>query len=131
MIDFPETGGQKTAMSPDDIVLLSVKARVLAISRKDGRLLWTTELPGGLSSNFVSLLADETHVFAHSKGHLHCLALSNGAIKWINELPGCGYGIATLAFPGGTASSLPEAFQVMAEESAAGSDSGAAASASS
>jgi len=113
-------------MTADEVVLLAVKARVLSISKSDGRTIWTTELPGGLSSSFVTLIADRKHVFAHSKGQVHCLALSTGALLWTNELPGCGYGIASIAFPGGDSAPHPGAVQAIADEEA--SASGAAAS---
>ena len=114
-------------MTADEVVLLAVKARVLAISKSDGHTIWTTELPGGLSSNFVTLIADRKHVFAHSKGQLHCLALATGSLRWANELPGCGYGIASIAFPGGESAPHPGAAQTIADQQAAAS-SGAAAS---
>ncbi len=108
-------------MTSDELLLLAVKARVLAISKRDGRTIWITELPGGLSSGFVTLLADDKHVFAHTKGQLHCLALSDGTLRWTNELPGCGYGIASIAFPGGGSAPGPDAVQEIANQEAAAS----------
>jgi outer membrane protein assembly factor BamB len=115
-------------MTLDEVVLLGVKARVMALSKKDGRTLWCTELPGGMTSNFVTVLADQKHVFAHTKGQVHCLALSSGALLWSNDLPGCGYGIASLAFPGGVSAPDVGAVQTMEDEQAAASGSGAGAS---
>lgn len=83
-------------MNPDDVILLGVKSRVVAISRRYGKIVWSTELPGGLGDNFVTLLSDGASVFAHTNGQLHCLDFTNGRIIWSNDLPGCGYGLASL-----------------------------------
>ena len=92
------------SMNSDNILLLGLKCSVTAISRNDGRILWKTELSGGLNNSFVTVLSDGHHVFAHSGGSLYCLDLANGQILWSNELSGYGYGIASLCFPrGGTA----------------------------
>lgn len=113
-------------MKPDEVVLLAVKARVLAISKRDGSTLWTTKLPGGMTSDFVTVISDGKHVFAHSKGQLHCLSLATGAIEWTNELPGCGYGIASIAFPGGETAPQPGAVRAIMDEQAAASSSAGA-----
>jgi outer membrane protein assembly factor BamB len=110
-------------MKPDEVVLLAVKARVLAISKRDGNTLWTTKLPGGMTSDFVTVLANKSHVFVHTKGQMHCLSLATGAIQWTNELPGCGYGIASIVFPGGDAAPHPGAVQAIMEAQAAAASS--------
>ncbi len=89
-------------MNHDDILLLGLKHSVTAISRREARTLWKTELPGSISGyDFVTVLADDRFVFAHTAGKLHCLDLANGQLLWSNELPGYGYGLASLSFPGG------------------------------
>jgi len=110
-------------MTAEDVVLVAVKSRVLAISKRGGHTLWESKLTGGISTDFVTLLADKTHVYAHTKGHLHCLSLHSGAILWANELPGCGYGIASIALPGGDATNHPGAVQTIANQQAAASGS--------
>lgn len=112
-------------MTTDEIVLVAVKCRVMALSKRDGRTLWTTELAGGISSNFVTLLATDTQVFAHTKGKVHCLGLRTGSIQWTNDLPGCGYGIASIALPGGISAPQVGAVQTIADEEAAASAGGA------
>jgi len=107
-------------MNSDSILLLAVKSRVLAIDRSNGQTLWTSQLPGGMGSDFVTLLPDGPHVFAHTHGQVHCLDLSTGRILWTNGLPGCGYGLASLALPGGL--SAPETalvHQIFAAQQAA------------
>ena len=49
----------------------------------------------------VTVLADGQRIFAHTQGTLHCLDLANGQLLWSNELPGYGYGLASLCLPGG------------------------------
>ena len=92
-------------MNSDNILLLGLKQTVTAISKCDGRTLWTTELPTAFSGdNFVTVLSDGHFVFAHTYGKLHCLDLANGRVLWSNDLKGYGYGVASLCFPGGPSS---------------------------
>lgn len=90
-------------MNHNDILLLGVKSQVIAVSKLDGQTLWSTDLPSGmgLGAEFVTVLSDQKHAFAHTHGKLHCLDLADGRILWTNELPGCGYGLSGLSFPGG------------------------------
>jgi outer membrane protein assembly factor BamB len=70
---------------------------VVAVEKRTGHALWTTELPGALGDNFVTLLIDGPGIFAHSNGHLYGIDIDTGKIIWTNELPGCGYGLASLS----------------------------------
>src|SRR4051794_17934678 len=89
-------------MKPDDLLFLGVKSRVLAISRRDGVTVWSAQLPCGIGqAMFVTLLFDGSHLFAHTHGQLHCLDWASGRVLWTNDLPGCGYGIASLCVAGG------------------------------
>ncbi len=89
-------------MNSDNILLLGLKHSVTAISKQDGEILWKTDLPITLSGDdFVTVLSDETRVYVHTEGKLHCLDLANGQMLWSNELRGYGYGVASLCFPGG------------------------------
>ncbi len=99
-------------MTSDDILLLGLKQSVSAISRLDGRSLWKTALPGSIAGNdFVTVLSDGQRVFAHTEGKVHCLDLANGQVLWSNDLPGYGFGIASLCFPGGLAAPDPAGVQ--------------------
>ena len=89
-------------MNRNEVILVAVKNRVLAVSKPDGRTLWSSDLPSGMGQAFVTVLSDDRHVFAHTHGKLHCLDLASGRVLWTNELPGCGYGLASLCLPGGT-----------------------------
>jgi outer membrane protein assembly factor BamB len=90
--------------------------RVAAISKIDGRILWSTEVSSTLGNPFVTLVIDEHRVFAGCAGHLHCLDLATGGVIWTNELPGYGYGLASLCLPGGKSSPSPEVAEQLAEE---------------
>jgi outer membrane protein assembly factor BamB len=111
-------------MNLDDVLLLGVKSRVLAISKRDGKIIWSTELPGGIGDGFVTLLSDGISVFAHTHGQLHCLDSANGRIIWTNELPGCGYGLASLWIAGNEAApNTAVARQLIAQKQAAAATS--------
>lgn len=110
---------------PNLILLVAVKSRVIALNRLTGGIRWSTQLPGSLGDSFVTLIADGQRVFAHTHGQLHCLDCSSGRILWSNELPGCGYGLASLAFPNGLSAPNPAlaGTLIVAKESGAVSDS--------
>ena len=110
-------------MTKKDILLLGLKQRVTAISRADGRQIWSTELGNRMGTGFVTLICDGELIFAYSAGHLHCLELATGRMLWTNELPGYGYGLASLCLPDG--SSVPDmtAIQQMLDDEAASASS--------
>jgi hypothetical protein len=104
-------------MTSANIVFLGVKSRVLAFSKDTGIIVWSTELPSGMGIGFVTVLSDGAHVFAHTHGKLHCLDMGSGRVLWSNELPGCGYGIASLCLANGvTAPNLAAVQQIFAEQ---------------
>jgi outer membrane protein assembly factor BamB len=108
-------------MKENEFILLGLRHRVAAISKSDGREVWSTELPSGgfgSSTDFVTLLCEASRVFAYTGGELHCLDLANGRKLWTNKLPGYGYGIAGLCLPGGGSAPNPAAVaQRLAQES--------------
>lgn len=107
-------------MNPEDILLLGLKARVTAISRKTGQQIWSTALPGGMGYDFVTLLNDGERIFAHTKGRLHALDVASGQLLWSNELSGYGYGVASLALPGGPSAPDPQAVAHLLQQQASG-----------
>jgi outer membrane protein assembly factor BamB len=108
-------------MDTNDILLLGLKKRVAAISKADGHEIWSTELSGAMGNGFVTVLCDGANVFAYTGGHLHCLDIVNGQILWDNDLPGYGYGMATLAFADGRSAPDSAAVQVMLDQADAAS----------
>ncbi len=109
-------------MNQSDILLLGLKNKVAAISKSDGREIWRTELRGGRfgsSGNFITMICDDLYVFAYASGHLHCLDLSSGRLLWTSDLPGYGYGLASLCVPGcGSAPDLAVIKHLMAQQDA-------------
>jgi outer membrane protein assembly factor BamB len=87
-------------MKIDDLIFLGLKSRVSALSKSDGHILWSTELPSGLGHGFVTVNCDGRRVYACTNGQLHCLDIFSGRILWTNELKGYGYGIASICIPG-------------------------------
>jgi len=87
-------------MKAQEIILVGVKHSVSAVSKANGAVLWTTKLPGGLGSDFVTVASDGERVFAHSSGQLFCLELASGRLLWTNELRGYGYGLSSICVPG-------------------------------
>lgn len=97
-------------MNPGDLlVVLGLNGRVAALLRKNGRVLWSTNLPGVFGDRFVTVACDDTHVYAYTHGQIHCLDMESGRILWSNELEGFGYGIATVCLPGSRHDVVPAA----------------------
>ena len=74
---------------------VGVRGHVLALDKSTGEVIWKTSLGSGYSE-FVTLATDEEYVFAHGVGKVFCLRADDGQILWKNDLPGLGYGIASL-----------------------------------
>jgi outer membrane protein assembly factor BamB len=107
-------------MNANDLVFLGLKNRVTALGKSDGQIVWTTELPGGLITDFVNLSCDDRRVFAYSYGQIHCLDLFSGQLLWSNALKGHGYGIASICLHDGPAASAAAAYaRISADQSAA------------
>lgn len=110
-------------MNPPEIVLLGFNSQVVALDKRGGRILWSTPLGGILGDGFVSLNADDRHVYAYTKGQIYCLDLRSGRIVWNNELKGFGYGVGTICIPGFGTSPDPAVFaKHKADERANASD---------
>jgi outer membrane protein assembly factor BamB len=105
-------------MNSNDVILLGLKGTVVAISKETGQEIWSTKLPGG-GSHFVTLLGDSFKVFAYSNGHLYCLDLVRGTVLWSNDLPGMGYGLASLCFADGRSVPDPSIVKSLKEAGAA------------
>ena len=111
-------------MKTDDFLLLGLKNCVTAISRSTGKTIWCTNLPGGMGYDFVTLLNDGERVYAHSKGKLHALDLTDGRLLWSNDLPGYGYGMASLALPGGLSAPDAQAVALLHQQQASAASNG-------
>jgi outer membrane protein assembly factor BamB len=84
-------------MNPQNILVLGTKGSVVAMDRTTGAQLWAVHLK---SAGFVSVIADQSKVFAHTSGEVYCLDLFTGTGVWNDSLRGFGFDTATLALPG-------------------------------
>src|SRR3954462_12165425 len=91
-----------------DTAFIGVQGNVLAINKETGEALWQTNLGGGFGDSFVSLGTDGVFVFAHSRGSLFCLNAATGEVLWTNDLPGLGYGMASICATAGPTDSQPQ-----------------------
>lgn len=107
----------------DSVIVLAVKRTVIAFNKADGTRLWSTKLVSGLGDDFVTVLADTTRVYAHTRGEMFCLDLATGAILWQDSLSGLGYGIASIALPGSSAPQAAVIAQIRRQQEASGSAS--------
>ena len=57
----------QSAVDPKDILLIGVKGTVIACRRDTGTKLWSTRLKSG---EFVTVVADDLLVYAHTNGEL-------------------------------------------------------------
>lgn len=106
-------------MNPKHILLVGVKGALLAFHRHTGEHLWATELKSS-SSDFVTVIADDTCAYAHTGGELFCVELLTGRKLWQDKLKGFGYGLASLGLPDGPAASpSAEALRQIAAATAA------------
>ena len=103
-------------MNSDDILLLGLKHSVTAFSKANGRVLWKTQLDGSWGTGFVTLISDQSRVFAHSGGSLFCLDLADGQVLWSDGLSGYGYGLASLNQPGANAAPDSAAVQQITQQ---------------
>lgn len=111
-------------MQITDLVFIGTKSKVAALHKGTGQIKWETFLTSGLGTGFVTLLVDGPLLFAHTCGHLFCLNALTGEKLWNNELPGFGYGLASLATATVSASPVPQAYQEQAEQSTAAAAAG-------
>jgi outer membrane protein assembly factor BamB len=76
-------------MKAEDLVLVTVDYKVIALRKTDGEVVWETELVKKFfkpSPPFVTLAVDESGVYAHAINELYCLDLTTGQIMWSKEL---------------------------------------------
>ena len=77
-----------------DDLFLGTKGCVVRIHKRDGKEVWRTKLKG---QNLVVVVVEPDGIFAYTRGRLLSLEPDTGAIRWVNELPGLGYGHAIIA----------------------------------
>jgi outer membrane protein assembly factor BamB len=98
-------------MDPKNILVIGVKGCVSAFRRDTGEKLWTTRLKSTLSADFVSVIADDKRVYAHTGGELFCVDLFTGDGLWSDGLRGLGYSVASLALAGTPAATTASTYE--------------------
>jgi outer membrane protein assembly factor BamB len=98
------------------MIYLGVRGNVLGVDRATGEIVWTAKLKG---ADFVNVLLDEGQVFATTKGEAYCLDAATGREIWHNTLPGQGWGLVTIATPGGATALTPNREKQRRDEEAA------------
>lgn len=96
-------------------------AKVIALDRYTGEVVWSWEAPSG--SGFVALLLDGDRLIASVQGYTYCLDPMYGGEVWSQPLKGMGVGVPCIAsLRGGTTSAeliAAAAAQVAADQQAA------------
>lgn len=106
-------------MNMKDLVFVGFNARVAALDRRTGDIMWKWRASDG--SGYVSLLLDGSSLFAAVNGYTYCLDAATGQQLWLNRMKGFGYGVTSLASTQGSSpqSALGEAAAAAARASAA------------
>lgn len=90
-------------MKLTDLIFTGFNKRVAALHRLTGEIVWQWTAPSG--SNYTSLLLDGDRLIVSVHGYMYALDALNGTQLWMNEMAGCGYGVASLASVHGSSSS--------------------------
>src|SRR5688572_4539084 len=80
--------------SRSNLVFVGLKGSVVAVDRGTGETIWETSLKG---AEFVTVTMLEADLFAATRGRVYRLDPSSGAILWVNDLAGLGWGIVSIA----------------------------------
>ena len=102
-------------MKSSDILVVASRFRVFAFQKATGERIWETVLVSGffnIGESFVTLVLDETAIYAHTKNQLFCLDLLSGRIIWQKDIPALGRDVASLALGG---SGVPAVSATMAQ----------------
>jgi len=89
--------------TPEQTVYLGIRGYVLALSRSTGEERWRVSLKG---AEFVNVALDGDQILATTKGEIYCIDATTGEIRWHNDLPGCGWGLATVVTAASTTRSI-------------------------
>ncbi|MGC4102089.1 outer membrane protein assembly factor BamB family protein [Ferruginibacter sp.] len=87
-------------MKQNNVLYILCRARVAAINKKDGAVIWEVKLGAhiGITGQSIGqLYIDGDKLFIGIKGMLLCLSAKDGALLWKNELKGWGYGFVSMA----------------------------------
>ena len=88
-----------------NLIFVGISGTVLALDKSRGTEVWRTKLSG---SEFVNVVIESDNIYATTKGEMFCLDPKSGGLRWKNPLKGLGYGLVTIAGPGGQNTTIAE-----------------------
>jgi outer membrane protein assembly factor BamB len=91
-------------MKTQDMIFVGLNARVAALDRSTGDIIWEWRSPKPRSGDVI-ILVDQNIVVAAVNGYIYGLNPQTGEQLWFNELKGYGIGITSLATVAGSTSS--------------------------
>ncbi|MBL8731313.1 MAG: PQQ-binding-like beta-propeller repeat protein [Planctomycetes bacterium] len=109
-------------MDLSQLVFVGFNSRVAALDRDTGALVWNWKSRRG--SGYTTVLLDGDRLIVSVVGYTYCLDARTGDELWLNELPGMGSGVASLASVRGVA--LPTIAAAEQEQQRRGSSSSSA-----
>lgn len=80
-----------------ELLFIGIRGTVLALHRRNGQIIWQTELAGW---DFVNLVLDGDDLLATARGEISCLDPATGRVRWTNPLRGYGHGLISIATEG-------------------------------
>lgn len=113
------------------LIYVGIKQHVLAVDRRNGAIIWKTELPAKYRSSgtFVNVVHDAEGLVATCAGELFALDPKSGNLLWHEPLKGLGTGLVTVATDlGGATQSAVVSESVRQAQAAAAASASAAAS---
>ncbi|MBL9133047.1 MAG: PQQ-binding-like beta-propeller repeat protein [Verrucomicrobiaceae bacterium] len=110
-------------MDLSDLVFTAFNKRVAALHRETGQIVWKWTAPRG--STYTSLLLDGDLLIACVRGYMYALDARTGQQRWMNEMAGFGFGVASLASVNGV-SNAHHVITAAAQQAAAAAAAAAA-----
>ena len=104
-------------MSIADLIFTGFNKRVAALDRRTGEIVWQWTAHTG--SSYTSLLLDNDRLIVSVHGYMYALDALTGRQLWFNEMPGFGYGVASLTSVNGSSSHHLSAAAAAAQAAAA------------
>ncbi len=110
-------------MRIQDLIFVGLNARIAALDRSGGEIVWEWQSPKP-RSGYVTILVDRDLLVAGVNGYTYGLDPKTGDQIWFNKLKGYGVGVTSIATINGSISSS------VVLQAAAADDAAAAATAS-
>ncbi len=88
-------------MKKNNVLYILSNARVAALSKKDGAIIWEVKLKElgitNMTRGIGQIVEEEGKIFVGCNGVMACLDGKDGALIWKNELKGWGYNFISMA----------------------------------